>query len=43
MDGQYWDHNEARWMPSPAPPKAPEVPAQPTGLEAGSEADVRSG
>jgi hypothetical protein len=46
--GFYWDLDECGWVRCPKPVEAVDVPAQPTGLEAtgleaGQEADVRSG
>jgi hypothetical protein len=43
MDAQYWDYEQARWVPAPRPLVAePEVPAQRTALAEAEEADVRS-
>jgi hypothetical protein len=41
--GYYWDLDECAWVRSPQPAEPVDIPAQPTGLEAGQEADVRSG
>jgi hypothetical protein len=39
MDGQYWDYEQAGWVPSPP---VVDLPPQRTGVEVVEEADVPS-